>query len=1243
MEELNSLTAMGRRALIFFTVFMLASSVLGRAGERLLFDFVGGMKSAVRVTASDIYSEEKGYGYDLTDYAPVKGEGTKFFSVALKDGNYRVTVVVGSKVRRGNTTIKAEQRRLLLEDIDTKKGERRSFTFCINKRGPYVGDADMTKVEVRKNTLGLDWDGKLTLEFNGDAPAVMSVSIEPTEKCTTLWLCGNSTVVDQDFEPWASWGQMLPRWFGDGVSVANYAESGWSMTTLMHSRRLRQMMPRVRKGDYVFIEFGHNDQKEKQEGAGAYGNFTSQLRDLIGRVREKGAVPVLVTPTQRRSFDERGRIRETHGDYPDAMRKVGRDLDVPVIEVHDMTRIFFETLGTEGSKKALVHYAAGTFPGQTAALADNTHFNNYGAYEISKMVVEGMKRLRLPFMKHLAADWKPYDPARPDDFRTFSMRETPIYGLERPAGDQTIVWPNAAQEAKPYTRWWWMGSAVDEEGLRYCMSEFGKAGIGGVEITPIYGVQGNDGNEIPYLSAKWMEMLGKTEQLGRELGVEVEMATGTGWPFGGPNVPPEEAACRLEKNSDEGPVVDRTKQKVKRAAPGGEGYVIDHFDRKAVGHYLETFDRAFGESGVTYPHTFFNDSYEVYGADWTPRFLEEFKVRRGYDLKDCWKEFGSDRRIVSDYRETLGELLLENFTTQWTDWAHRHGAITRNQAHGSPANLIDIYAAVDIPECEGFGLSDFGIKGLRTDPGFTKKNDSDLSMLKYASSAAHISGKRLVSSETFTWLTEHFRTSLSQCKPDFDLMMVAGVNHVFFHGSCYSPRDAEWPGWRFYASVDMTPANNWWAAMPAFSKYIERVQSWMQYGKSDNDVLVYLPYYDMLYEQPGRLLQFDIHSMGEKAPKFISAINKIVSDGYDCDYISDKYIQQLSDEKGRLSIAGTRYDAIIIPDVRFMPLETLKKLVELARKGVRVIVNGTLPENVPGRGRKSQEGEFGRTVSELRHLLAKDIGTDPEMMRKEWGLSTIRRANEMGYHYFISNLQGKDVDCWTELARDGMGAFFFNPMDGSITKAALRRVGDRTSVHIQLRSGESVVLLLTKDKVDAEGMKDHRYYQQEPKDVKILKNWTLTFTKIDDEEVRTEPISMERPTDWTKLGYEDVMATGVYKTSFTLDEVQTTLLDLGDVRETARVTINGREVGTLFAVPYRYDITEYLRVGENSLEVEVCNLPANRIAKMDRQGKVWRKFKEINVVDLSYKKTTYENWKPMPSGLCSDVRLMISK
>ena len=456
------------------------------------------------------------------------------------------------------------------------------------------------------------------------------------------------------------------------------------------------------------------------------------------------------------------------------------------------------------------------------------------------------------------------------EFRSFRLALLYIFCLLSccPATAQT--WPPASPEAKPGARWWWLGSAVNQQDLRWNMEQYHRAGIGSLEITPIYGVQGNAQNELPFLSTSWMNALKFTESEGLRDSILIDMNCGTGWPFGGPNVPIEEAACKLGlktvdiegkgtvdisldakemayarlsrvmvypstpqsgisqavclfSNTAATPALPkslrsltlngstlsyklkkgeqyrvyalydaRTRQQVKRAAPGGEGYVIDHFDRQAVAHYLARFDSAFVASQTPWPHNFFNDSYEVYGADWTPSLLTEFEKRRGYKLEEHLPELleGDDTRVLVDYRETLGELLLENFTDHWTNWAHSHGVTTRNQAHGSPANLLDVYAAVDIPECEGFGLSNFGIRGLRTDEGFTKKNFSDISMLKYASSAAHISGKKFTSSETFTWLTEHFRTSLSQCKPDLDLMFLSGVNHIFFHGSCYSPQGA---------------------------------------------------------------------------------------------------------------------------------------------------------------------------------------------------------------------------------------------------------------------------------------------------------------------------------------------------------------------------------------------------------------------------------------------------------------------
>ena len=793
-------------------------------------------------------------------------------------------------------------------------------------------------------------------------------------------------------------------------------------------------------------------------------------------------------------------------------------------------------------------------------------------------------------------------------------------------------------ESRPGIRWWWLGSAVTEEGIRYNMEQFASRGICSVEITPIYGVQGNDENEINFLSPQWMKMLDVCQKEGRRLGIQVDMNCGTGWPFGGPDVPLDEAACKVtvvdvQVDAKTGSVdakqlekvkgmpliasreykekkgmkriislyLDRTKQKVKRAAPGGEGFVIDHFDSVAVKHYLERIEKAFETSGVAYPATFFNDSYEVYGADWTPTLLQEFKARRGYDLTDKLKEFvDGDAKVIADYRETLSDLLLQNFTRQWVAWCHKHGVKVRNQAHGSPANLIDVYAAVDIPEIEGFGLSELGIKGLRTDPGKTKKNDSDFSMLKYAASAAHVMGKPYASSETFTWLTEHFRTSLSQMKPDLDLMFCAGVNRMYFHGACYSPQYDPWPGWRFYASVDMSPTNSIWRDAKALTDYITLCQTRLQEGQPDNDFLVFLPVRDMWQQNTKtRLMQFDIHSMGKKAPEFIAAILKIDALGYDCDYISEELLLQTQFVDGMLqTAAGTRYKGLVLPTPDVTMTKALRKHLDALRKqGAHIIYN-------------IEAGELAKAAQ-------------PEEVKTQCGLKMIRRKTDAGTRYFVANLTANDIL-------------------KSVTLTASQQ-----PLQLDLRSGESCFI-----DVDASGTPVLCYPlpRQSASAATLLADltqlpWTLRFTESQPVVPGTQRLA--RLQTWETLSNDSIrelMGTGVYETTFSMPEgadLQSYYrLDLGDVRESARVYLNGRYLGTVWAQPMTLDFPGWaLQKDKNLLTVEVTNLPANRIAAYDRRGIKWRKFKEINVVDINYKTTSYADWQPMPSGLNSSVRL----
>lgn len=831
-------------------------------------------------------------------------------------------------------------------------------------------------------------------------------------------------------------------------------------------------------------------------------------------------------------------------------------------------------------------------------------------------------------------------------------------------------WPAVGREAKPGLRWWWLGSAVDKPNLRWSLKQYADHGVGAVEITPIYGVQGNEKNNIDYLSDKWMEMLRFVESEGKANNIEIDMATGTGWPFGGPWVPLEESCSKMVIENDTvnkreykqllktvgKDKDDKTKfvgryyfpidkktwrvialwqrmgaMKVKRAAPGGAGWVIDHFNKTAVENYLKHIEQAFERTGTPYPHTFFNDSYEVADADYTPDLFAEFKSRRGYSLEEHFdKLVDGDQKVVADYRETLGDLLLENFTQTWTAWAHRHGAVTRNQAHGSPANLIDCYSAVDIPEIEGFGLTDFKIKGLRTDSGMTRKNDSDFSMYKWASSAAHINGKPFTSSETFTWLTEHFRTSLSQMKPDMDLMFCGGVNHAFFHGTAYSPKDDTWPGWKFYASVDMSPTNTIWRDAPYLMQYITRCQSFLQWGKPDNDFLVYLPVRDMWNKQSKgkRLMQFAIHTMDKLAPEFVKAIDQIDSRGYDCDYISERYLMTTGYVDGMLqTAAGTRYKALVIPDSHNIITPAVRRHIDSLRaQGAQIIV-----------------GTDAASLSKAAKA---------EEMKARLGLRMIRRSNPQGHHYFIANLSPRDINDKVSLAVDYKNALWFDPMNGRRYRADITN----GKITIDLRSGESMILE-TFDNHDALKMTGDTlqtadgeviYYRKDaPLDGKarLLKgNWQLRFTESVPAISRT--YQLENLQSWETLddSTRTLMGTGVYEcklrlTRQDLQDGNDWAIDLGDVRESARVYVNDRFVGCAWAVPYVLQFSDIFHAGVNTIRIDVTNLPANRISQLDREGYPWRKMEEINVVNINYKKTSYADWKPMPSGLNSHVLL----
>lgn len=345
-----------------------------------------------------------------------------FFSIAVPEGSYRVTVVLGGS-QPSTTTVWAEARRLMLEKVETKANGSVTRVFDTNVRVPEIGGDPTHHVHLKPREVNnLDWDKKLTLEFNGDHPSVRSISIKPVKE-TTIYLAGDSTVVDQDVEPWAAWGQMLPRFFRPGVVIANHAESGETTRSFVNEQRLAKVMSLIQPGDYLFIQFAHNDQKPH---AVSIEEYRKLLVDYVSQAHAKGATPVLVTSMNRRTFDEDGKITNSLGLYPQTMRDVADQEHVALIDLNAMSKTLFEAMGPEGTLKAFMHYPANAFPNQTEAISDNTHFNKYGAYELARCIVRGIRTDKLPLAKYLVKGIPGFNPAKPDPRDTFDLPATPI-------------------------------------------------------------------------------------------------------------------------------------------------------------------------------------------------------------------------------------------------------------------------------------------------------------------------------------------------------------------------------------------------------------------------------------------------------------------------------------------------------------------------------------------------------------------------------------------------------------------------------------------------------------------------------------------------------------------------------------------------------------------------------------------------------------------------------------------------
>src|SRR5881394_1376844 len=570
-------------------------------------------------------------------------------------------------------------------------------------------------------------------------------------------------------------------------------------------------------------------------------------------------------------------------------------------------------------------------------------------------------------------------------------------GFEHPPDDARIM-----------MRWWWFGPSVTKAELEREMRLMKDGGIGGFEVQATYPLSPDDPalgiKNTPYLSDEFIDALRFTSAKAKELGLRMDLTLGSGWPYGGPSVAITDAAATLRServkiqpgsrrvpipnvmpgeqllaafaarvqgqpaSQQTGPstlraddlrelidihdgavwlpdtldssheilffIASRTGMQVKRPAFGGEGYVLNHLDATATEHYLKNVgDRLMQAFPADRPYAVFCDSLEVYNQDWTPDFLEQFKQRRGYDLRPYLPALIADigprtLDIRRDWGKTLTELYNERFLVPLHDWSKRNRTLLRVQNYGLPAVSLAGYANVDLPEGEGAQWR--VVRGTR-----------------WASSASHIYGRPVTSSETWTWLhSPVFRATPLDMKAEADRHFLMGINQLIGHGWPYTAAGVDYPGWRFYAAAVFDEKNPWWIVMPDITAYLQRVSYLLRQGEPVNDVAVFLPNDDAWAAfRPGHSDLFETL----KSRIGTHVIEETVASGHGFDFFDDDVLMKSGRiEPERLVLGSSRYRVVILPGVERIPLETMRKLEQFARGGGIVIATRRIPEIVPG-------------------------------------------------------------------------------------------------------------------------------------------------------------------------------------------------------------------------------------------------------------------------------------------------------
>ncbi len=841
-----------------------------------------------------------------------------------------------------------------------------------------------------------------------------------------------------------------------------------------------------------------------------------------------------------------------------------------------------------------------------------------------------------------------------------------------PLDDLQASFVSPPDDARIMMRWWWFGPTVETSQLEREMRLMKEGGIGGFEVQPVYPLlldESSGKRTLPFLSDEFIDALRFSAGKARELGLRFDLTLGSGWPFGGPTVKIDHAAARLrfervkvdsssrfakvpaisagEKllavflariegsafapdslreltDVKEGLVTlpgipagqhevlffisSRTGMQVKRPAIGGEGFVLDHLNRAATDAYLKSVgDRLLEAFGSQPPYAIFCDSLEVYNADWSHDFLEEFKRRRGYDLKPHLPalviDIGSQTRALRrDWGMTLTELLNERFMAPMRDWSKRHGTRFRIQGYGVPAAAISSNAYADLPEGEGAQW-----KVVRA--------------TRWASSASHIYGRPVTSSETWTWLhSPSFRATPLDVKAEADVHFLQGINQLIGHGWPYTAPGVEYPGWRFYAAGVFNEKNPWWIVMPDVAKYLQRVSFMMRQGQPANDVAVYLSNDDgWAHMNPGNPHLIEV--LRERVGADL--LPAIFEAGYNFDFFDETAFKEVGRiDNGSLRLGQNKYKVIILPNVERMSIETYRKFEQFARSGGILIATRRAPSEQPGFLAKDHqqiaglskelfEGSVAHFVADEKQLgptLRRLVAPDLELSPATSDVGFVHRRTRDAEIYFIANTSNSPQRLKATFRVKGVNAAAWDPLDGTVE----RETNNGSTLALELPPYGSTIIVFSKRVGPSDGVTAST---EGPK-IDLSQGWRVLFGPSG------APIQMPALTSWTEndvtrhfsgvATYEkdvEIPAELLRDNSeLRLDFGQGTSIPVqtlrngmqawyeGPIREAAVVYVNDKRAGALWCPPYSLDVTRLLRPGTNKIRVMVGNTAMNYMA-----------------------------------------------